>query len=499
MNRRTNSQSLQSTILIVDDAPASIGALSELLEQESYRVLAALNFDEALASIERIRPDLVLLDIRMPGRDGVQTCVELKKHPNMEGVPVIFLTGTDREKNLPAAFEAGGVDYIAKPFWAPEALSRVRTHLKLADALRQLKEKNSALETEVEHHRRTAAALDLAGKRISHLTKEETDHCGLEGLAGKSPAFMHLIAEVRRVHRFPATNILLSGETGTGKEVIARAIHYGSTSVKTPLIAVNCSALPLELAESHLFGHVRGAFTGAVSDRAGYFELANGGTLFLDEIGDMPLALQAKLLRVMEDGVVVPVGSSRALIVKVRIISATHRDLPSEVSLGNFRQDLFYRLAHYVLRIPALRERREDIPQLAEHFASRFACEMGKKTPKFSQPVIQALSGHDFPGNIRELRNIVERAMICADGDTILPEHIAFTSLSPRKDASEGMAREIPIFPQNLAEAEDMLIRRALADVSGNVSAAARMLGVGRMRVYRSLKRNDADRRPPSS
>jgi len=387
----------RTTILIVDDTPSSVGALSALLERESFRVLAALNFTEALESIQKIRPDLVLLDILMPGHNGMETCVELKKHPNMDGVPVIFLTGTDREKNLIAAFEAGGVDYISKPFWAPEVLSRIRTHQKLGEALRQLKIQNAALEMEVERHRKTAEALEIADKRISQLTREETDRCGIAGLIGRSPAFMRLIDEVRRVQRFPSTNILLFGETGVGKEVIAKALHYDGASLKKPLIAVNCSALPSELAESHLFGHVRGAFTGAVRDRVGYFELADGGTLFLDEIGDMPLALQAKLLRVIEDGVVTPVGSSRAISVRVRIISATHRDLPSEVSSGNFRQDLFYRLAHYVLKIPALRERQGDIPLLAEHFVHRFSQEMGKKTPKFSSQ--NSLMAPSLPGS----------------------------------------------------------------------------------------------------
>ncbi len=257
---------------------------------------------------------------------------------------------------------------------------------------------------------------------------------------------------------------------------------------------VNCSALPEQLAESLLFGHTRGSFTGAVADRKGYFEMADGGTLFLDEIGEMPLALQAKLLRVLEDGKVTPLGAAKAISVRVRIIAATHVDLPRKIAEGGFRQDLYFRLMHFSLALAPLRERREDIPALAAYFIKRFATELNRPPPALHPGALERLLAYPYPGNIRELKNTIERAIIHAEGDHILDRHILFLavgetkSVTPLPPSAEKDLALVPNLPFNLAEAEEILIARAVQAAGGNISAAARLLGVNRVLIYRRAK-----------
>jgi len=289
--------------------------------------------------------------------------------------------------------------------------------------------------------------------------------------------------------------VLITGESGTGKELVARAIHFGSTRAKGTFVPVNCVAIPSELAESILFGHVKGAFTGATADRKGCFELADSGTLFLDEIGDMPLGLQVKLLRVLEDGCVMPVGASEPRQVDVRVIAATNADLDARIAAGTFRSDLYFRLARYTVVTPPLRERLEDVPLLAAHYLKVFAAEMGQQPPGLSREVTAALKAYPYPGNIRELKNIIERALIQSGGETILPEHLqlqrsitaptATIHSIPKKDFTAAL-------PLNLAEAEEVLIQRALDETGGNIAEAARLLGVHRTRIYRKLAQEEA-------
>ena len=293
-------------------------------------------------------------------------------------------------------------------------------------------------------------------------------------------------------------NVLITGESGTGKELVARAIHFRSTRAKGPFIPLNCVAIPEELAESMLFGHTRGAFTGATMDRRGYFEMAHGGTLFLDEIGDMPVALQAKLLRVLEDGRITPLGSTKERVVDVRVVAATNAEIPARIAAGAFREDLFFRLAQFTVEVPPLRQRREDIPLLANHFVRLFATEMGLSPPTLSREVLAALERHAFPGNIRELKNVIERALIQSGGDTVGVEHLHIPT--PRSGDGDNAAAAagggaaatvaggvINDLPLNLEAAEAMLIRRALAETGGNIAEAARRLGVNRTRIYRKL------------
>ncbi|HYR57718.1 MAG TPA: sigma-54 dependent transcriptional regulator, partial [Chthoniobacteraceae bacterium] len=310
---------------------------------------------------------------------------------------------------------------------------------------------------------------------------------GLADFIGRSGLIRQVLQDIERLHLFANTSVLITGESGTGKELVARAIHHGSSRAAAPFIPVNCVAIPAELAESMLFGHMKGAFTGALADRKGWFELADGGTLFLDEIGDMPAALQAKLLRVLEDGEITPVGAAQSKRVDVRVISATNADLAAKIAAGEFRQDLYFRLARFVVQTPPLRERPEDIPVLAEHFLKMFSDEMGMPPPELAPDASELLRGCSFPGNVRELKNLIERALIASGGGPIERKHFQLAS-APIVPAPETRAAAATVFaglPLNLEEAEHALIQRALEQTRGNVAEAARLLGVNRSRIYR--------------
>jgi DNA-binding NtrC family response regulator len=487
-----------ATILLIDDISANIGVLSGALESAGYRVLAALSGSAAIKSASKARPELILLDVMMPEMDGIETCRRLKSNPATAGIPVIFITANDETQSLVEGFQAGGVDYITKPFLIDELLLRVSTHLRIHRLTQDLKARsdelaksNRELLTEIQRRESAEVALTLADAKLSVLTEAEARSWGLQGFLGQGPLFKQLLREIRAVQEYPGTNVLLTGESGTGKELIARAIHFGGKLSKGPFVAVNCSALPAELAESYLFGHVRGSFTGAIADKKGYFELADKGTLFLDEIGDMPLAMQAKLLRVLEDGVVTPVGATTAKHTEVRVIAATNVDLPAKAALGEFRQDLYYRLMHFHVNVPSLRQRREDIPALAAHFIRVFSTELKRKPLGLRPDALEKLMAHHYPGNIRELKNTIERAIIYAGGDHILAEHIVFApqvsagATAPEAPGKSQAAAEEPGPAFNLEAAETRLIERALAASGGNVSAAARLLGVDRAKIYR--------------
>jgi transcriptional regulator with GAF, ATPase, and Fis domain len=340
--------------------------------------------------------------------------------------------------------------------------------------------------------------LETADQHLSLVSEQEAERWGLAGFVGKSATVGRVLQDIRRLQDFPSTGVLVTGESGTGKELIARAIHASSSRTRAPLVAVNCSAIPAELAESLFFGHRQGAFSGATRNRKGYFELAHGGTLFLDEVGDMPLLLQPKLLRVLEYGTFLPLGAEKEIHVDVRVVCATNVDLPRKVDEGGFRQDLFYRLARFAVRIPPLRERREDVPLLAAHFLSLFASEMGRPAPRLSAAALDALRGHDFPGNVRELKNLVERALIEAGTSAeIGPEHLGLSAPQTAPEAgsvpatpeavASAAASSADEVPLNLDLAELVLMKRALTRCNGNVVQAARLLGVPRMRLYRRL------------
>lgn len=484
-------------ILIADDTPASLSLLGEVLEPQGYEILAVSSSKDALKIAERAVPDLVLLDVMMPGHNGFHVCRTLKSEDATREIPVIFITSRNETESVLEGFRVGAVDYILKPFHAEEVITRVATHLKISRLTRELQQRNAELEAEMTRRVEAEHAHAKASQRLSSLASREAQRWGLDGFVGSSPHLRNILADIERLRQFGKTNVLITGESGTGKELVARALHYHSTRADGPFIPVNCVAVPADLMESLFFGHMKGSFTGATSDRKGYFELADGGTLFLDEIGDMPATLQAKLLRVLEDGEITPVGSTKAIRVDVRVVSATNADLGGKISSGDFRQDLFYRLGRYTVQTPPLRDRREDLPLLCAHFLKVLATEMGMPPPGIDSTAMSILHRHSFPGNVRELKNVMERALILSAGKSVRPEHLQLFAAPPAASAptSTTVAVTTPVsftaqtdgIPLNLGEAEHTLIRRALEQTGGNVTEAARLLNVNRSRIYRRM------------
>jgi len=475
----------QGRILIVDDTAASLSLLSNVLEPQGYEILAVSSGKDAIQVAARARPDLILLDVMMPGHDGFHVCRTLKAEPETQDTPVIFITSRNETESVMKGFRVGGVDYIVKPFQAGEVITRVATHMKIGRLTRELQQRNAELEAEVMKRREAEEAREKADQRLSTLASREAQHWGLAGFVGESPHLRRILADIGRLQQFGRTSVLITGESGTGKELVARAVHHHSPRAKGPFIPVNCVAVPAELAESLFFGHTKGAFTGATADRKGYFELADGGTLFLDEIGDMPAALQAKLLRVLEDGMVTPVGSSHPRNVDVRVVSATNADLAAKIASGDFRQDLYFRLARYSVETPPLRSRPEDLPLLARHFLTLFAAEMGLTAPDLTDEALALLSNYPFPGNVRELKNVMERALILSGGAPVRCGHLQLLGAAlpaPVPVAKAPLAADLPL---NLEAAEHALIQRALEQTHGNVAEASRLLGVNRSRIYR--------------
>ena len=469
-------------ILIADDTAASLSLLVDLLEPLGYEILAVSNGREAIHLAHRAMPDLVLLDVMMPLSDGFTVCRALKADPETADIPVIFITSRKETGDIVKGFRLGAVDYILKPFHAEEVVTRVATHLQLSRMTRELQQRNAELEEEIAKRKEAEAARDKVAERLTALAANEAKRWGISGLVGESPRLKEILGHIERLRQFGKTSVLVTGESGTGKELIARAIHHQSPRATGPFVPVNCVAIPGELAESLFFGHMKGSFTGATSDRKGYLEQADGGTLFLDEIGDMPATLQGKLLRVLEDGEVTPVGSNKPRRVDVRIVAATNADLPKKIQAGDFREDLFFRLARYTIGTPSLRERVEDISLLAAHFLNAFATEMGTTTPGISRDAVRVLETYPFPGNIRELKNVMERALILAEGGEISREHLQlFRAPALAPHTHEPVA---PL-PLNIEEAEQELIQRALQQTNGNVAEAARLLGINRSRIYR--------------
>jgi len=380
--------------------------------------------------------------------DGYETCKRLKSNRITEHIPVIFVTIKDDSISLRKAYESGGVDYIPKPFEREEVLARVESHLKISSLTSELMHKNKELEDEISGRKQAEESRQQAFDALQIISQHEASRWGIEAFIGKSKTIGKILDEVRLLQNAGKTGVLIIGESGTGKELVARAIHFGGVKSTGPFITVNCSAITRELAESTLFGHIRGAFSGANAYHKGYFEQANGGTLFLDEIGDMPLELQPKLLRVIEDGIITPVGSEREKHVNVRILAATNQDLRKKIAEGLFRRDLYYRLENYQVEVLPLRERREDIPLLVEHFLKIFSEGMGMAAPPVSPEAMLALEDYQYPGNVRELRNIIERALIKSGGSMIRPEHLQFIDVnnaqctSPQGSANISMTDE---------------------------------------------------------
>jgi two-component system nitrogen regulation response regulator NtrX len=446
---------LKPTILIVDDEPGVRTALTGVLHDEGYAVEAVATGEACLDRMTRGPVDLIVLDVWLPGMDGLATLQRLRER--QVDAQVVLISGHGNIESAVRAIKLGAFDFVEKP------LSLEKTVLVVRNALRQRK-----LEAE---NRALRARVD----------KTQT-------MVGESYAIRQLREQVAMA---APTNgrVLIYGENGTGKELVAKTVHQLSKRRNGPFIEVNCAAIPEELIESELFGHVRGAFTGAVADRRGKFEAADGGTIFLDEIGDMSVKTQAKVLRVLQEQTLEPIGGTQRIKVDARVLAATNKELQSEIRAGRFREDLYFRLNVIPIFVPPLRERQEDIPLLADHFMAEFAREYGRRIKGFEPGARVTLQQYPWPGNVRELRNVIERLMIMAPGDAISAADLGFLDPS-------GVTRPLGDMPpaerMTLHEARDRfereLILRTLAEQQGNMSRTAEVLGVERSNLYRKMK-----------
>jgi DNA-binding NtrC family response regulator len=437
-------------ILIIDDDAAFREGLAETLQDLGHRVLEAGDAARGLSLIREGSADLVFLDYRMPGRDGIDLLRELNAGNTV--LPVIMLTAFASSRNTIEAMKLGAFDHLTKP------VGRADVEAVLARALRQ------------------PAARDFA------LTQSQ----GEETLVGNSQAMREVQKLIGKAAASDATALII-GETGTGKEMVARALHENSDRARKPLVAVNCAAIPAELLESELFGHVKGAFTGAAIDRAGRFREAEGGTLLLDEIGDMSLAMQAKILRALQEREIMPVGASRSVKVDARVIAATHLDLAQAVHEGKFREDLYYRLNVVPIHLPPLRERLADVILLAEHFMRT----AGDPPKALSSAAARRLLGYAWPGNVRELKNAMQRASVLTRSGVIEVEDLAFLADTGDPASAEDFLQGD--LPSAVARLEQALIRKALHEAGGNRAEAARRLGIHRQLLYAKMKDYDIE------
>ena len=442
-------------ILVVDDEESIRIMLRAVLEEEGYEIIEAADGPEAVKAVEQDPLDLILLDIRMTTMDGIETLTEIRKISPF--VPVLMMTAYATVKTAVEALKAGAFEYLAKPLDIEELKILVQKALEYY----RLREENLTLK-------------ERLGSRFD-----------FSRIIGKGRKMKELFDFLAQVAPSEAT-VLILGESGTGKELVANAIHHNSPRTQQPFVKVACAALPETLLESELFGHEKGAFTGAIARREGRFQTAHRGTIFLDEVGEMSQAIQTKLLRVLQEREFEPVGSSRTVKVDVRVIAATNKDLNNEIKEGRFRADLFYRLNVIPIHLPPLRERKEDIPALANHFLSLYREKNKKDIKEITPKALDLLIRYDWPGNIRELENCLERAVIVARGDLIAPVDLppAIQNLPPGKGDTEIL------FPAgiSLQEAEKAIILKTLEDVGGNRSRAAEILGINRRTLQMKLK-----------
>jgi DNA-binding NtrC family response regulator len=468
---------MAKTVLVVDDDPTQRRLIQAVLEREGFAVAQAEGGEEALTRLARGGgADVIILDLNMPGMSGMETLKEMRARGY--GAPVIVLTATGGVEVVVKAMQAGAQDFFIKPASPERIIVSIRNALQMGDL----------------------------SAEVQRLKKVKGGEFSFNDLVGDSPA----MTQVKRMGERAAKSsipVLILGESGVGKEVIARAMHGASERHAKPFVAVNCGALPENLVESILFGHEKGAFTGAVDKHLGKFQEAIGGTLFLDEVGELPLDIQVKLLRALQEGEIDPVGSKRSVRVDVRIVSATNRDLAQAVKEGGFREDLYYRLNVFPVEAPPLRERREDIPALVAHFIRRFNVEEGKRVLGVTPETMAMLQDHDWPGNVRQLENAVYRAIVLSEAPYLMPyDFPAVSGLKP--PISEGprepqtaeqilaeLPKEAPVrvlddrgHLRKLEDIEHDLIQLAIALYSGHMSEVARRLGIGRSTLYRKVR-----------
>ena len=443
-------------LLVVDDEKGIRQALVQLFEYEGHDVRAAEDAMDGIDAVRDFRPDVTFLDVKMPGMDGLEALARIREQDPRAVVVMISGHGT-----IDTAIEAtrkGAYDFLEKPLDTDRLLVTLRRALEL----KGLTESVADLRDQVESRYR---------------------------MVGGSRAIQQVLERIERVAPTEA-RVLITGENGTGKELVARAVHRLSPRTQAPFVEVNCAAIPSELIESALFGHVKGSFTGAVSDQAGKFEQADGGTLFLDEVGDMSPEAQAKVLRALEQGVVTRVGGSKPIEVDVRVIAATNKDLEREIEDGRFREDLFYRLNVVPIYVPPLRERREDIPALVQHFTELLARRDGMTPRAFREDAVERLQGLSWPGNVRELRNAVERLLILAPGDTIVADDV--DRLTPGRGQGEGLGAGLlgaDTFQDFKDLAEREFILQKLREHDWNVAETARRIDMPRSNLYKKIEK----------
>jgi DNA-binding NtrC family response regulator len=453
---------MKRTVLVVDDESNMQKVMRMVLEDAGYAVTTAASAEEAIPQLENPEIDVLVTDVRMPGLGG--EALIARSRADRPDVPVIVVTAHGTIKSAVRAVSSGASDYLSKPFEPEELEIAVHNAVKLRDILRE----NQRLKATVSQS----------------LTSKQ--------LLGESPATRHLMEEIERVAPYK-TNVLIVGESGTGKELVARTIHNLGPRRDRPWVAINCSAIPHDLMESELFGYVKGAFTGAAQARLGRLEQAQGGTLFLDEIGDLDPALQTKLLRVLQEREFSPLGSDQVRKVDVRIMAATNRDLKEMVRQGNFREDLFYRLDVYSITVPPLRERREDVPLLAQAFLDELAADTDKPVHQLSAEALEVLGRYNWPGNIRELRNAIERSLLSCRGDTIEARDLPYAILRGTGAASQADSCLDQMGSADLDAWLETVERRAILQAleqSGGVqAAAARRLGISERSLWHRIKK----------
>ena len=437
-----------AAILVVDDAVDTLEVVRRNLTDRGYQVYTAPDVSEALSLLETTDIDLVITDLKMPRISGLDLVRHVRE--NYRNTEIMMMTGYASVTGAVEAMKTGAEEYLVKPFTEDELLAAVRRSLE-----------------------------KLESRRLSEQPAESSPYEEF-GILGNSPVMQDIFHAVDKAARTAAT-VLITGESGTGKELVARAIHYSSNRASAPIVPVNCGGIPEGLLESELFGYLKGAFTGANESRAGFFQTADGGTIFLDEIAETSLAMQVKLLRVLQDGEVYMVGSTRSRKVDVRIVAATNKNLQNLVARDLFREDLFFRLSVITVALPPLRERGDDVLVLARHFATKFAEDHNRPTPAFSDAALEVFRTYNWPGNVRELENTVQRLVVMSDSDTIdVPDLPSLMRYSAPRTA--GLDR-------TLAEVEADHIRNVLAAVDGNKTRAAEILGIDRKTLREKLKR----------
>ncbi len=454
-------------VLAVDDSTDGLFALETLLVGAGYEVFTATNGTEALAQAHAEHPDLVLLDVNMPEPDGYEVTRAIKSDPQLKFCTVVLLTAKDSLDDVVFGLDQGADDYIKKPYSKEELLARVAAALRIRSLYQQLH------------------TLEDQNTALRRVAEQRTDYANIIGRSAAMQAVFNLIEKVKDAD----VPVLITGESGTGKELVAAALHYQSVRRDQVFIIQNCAALNEQLLESELFGHVKGAFTGALRDRVGLFEAANGGSLFLDEVGEMSPALQAKLLRVLQDGTFTPVGATQHRKTSVRVITATHRNLAEMVRVGTFRQDLYYRLHVVGIEIPALRDRQSDIPLLVQYFLSQ-RVRAGKGEKQLTEQAIAALCSYSWPGNVRELQSELERMCIMSSSSSPLGVDDlskAVRSVENRSSPSHGSAT-VGALKDALADLERDFITQALKQAGGNKSEAARSLGISRSNLIAKVQ-----------